>query len=170
MRKLNVLKTVLDFFWLSSLLAIFALILYLPFYFLDPEMKIPVQINGQEISNQTIFSKVIICLNVISSLIFLYSIYLLRKAIILFQKREIFNNEIVRLFNLIGKSIIASSIISTFSIYTYNIIERNDLSLFLAFGSYDSFIISISLGLFFMVISEVFMIAIKMKEENDLTV
>lgn len=170
MRKLNILKAVLDFFWFFSLIAVIGLILFLPFYLLSSEINIPVKIKGQEISSQTIFSKVIVSTNVISSLLFLYSIYLLRKVVNLFRKREIFNDEVVRLFNLIGKLIVASSIIGSFSIFMYNMIERNHLGLSLDFGSYDSFLISVSLGLFFMVISEVFKIAKNMKEENDLTI
>lgn len=170
MKKLNILKTVLDFFWWSALLFLTGLILFLPFYLFNSEMDVAVKIKGQEIASQTIFSKAIVFVNVVSSLLFLYSIYLLRKVVILFQRREIFNDEVVRLFNLIGKLIVASSIISSFSIFFYNMIERNHLGLSLDFGSYDSFLISVSLGLFFMVISEIFKIAKTMKEENELTV
>lgn len=170
MRKLNILKAILDFFWFFSLLAVIGLIIFLPFYLFDSEMDIAVKIKGQEISSQTILSKAIVVVNIIGSLLFLYSIYLLRKVVNLFQKREIFNDEVVRLFNLIGKLIVASSIIGSFSIFMYNIIERNHLGISLDFGSYDSFLISVSLGLFFMVISEVFKIAKTLKEENDLTI
>lgn len=170
MKKLNILKTVLDFFWWSALLFLTGLILFLPFYLFNSVMDVTVKIKGQEISSQTIFSKAFVFVNIVSSLLFLHSIYLLRKVVILFQRREIFNDEVVRLFNLIGKLIVASSIISSFSIFFYNMIERNHLGLSLDFGSYDSFLISVSLGLFFMVISEIFKIAKTMKEENELTV
>ena len=170
MKKLNILKTILDFFWWSALLFLTGLILFLPFYLFNSEMNIAVKIKGQEISSQTIFSKLIVFVNVIGSLLFLYSIYLLRKVVVLFQKREVFNDEVIRLFNLIGKLIVISSIIGSFSIFLYNTIEKNHLGLSLDFGSYDSFLISVSLGLFFMVISEVFKVAKTMKEENDLTV
>lgn len=170
MKKLNILKTILDFFWWSALLFLTGLILFLPFYLLEAKPDIDMEIRGQKILNHNTFTKTIVTINVISSLVFLYSIYLLRKVIVLFQKREIFNDEVVRLLNLIGKLIVASSIISSFSIYFYNMIERNHLGISLDFGSYDSFLISVSLGLFFMVISEVFKIAKTMKEENDLMI
>ncbi len=170
MKKLNILKTILDFFWWSALLFLAGLILFLPFYLLEAKPDIDIEIRGQKILNHNTFTKTIVTINVISSLVFLYSIYLLRKVIVLFQKREIFNDEVVRLLNLIGKLIVASSIISSFSIYFYNMIERNHLGISLDFGSYDSFLISVSLGLFFMVISEVFKIAKTMKEENDLMI
>ena len=106
----------------------------------------------------------------IGGIIFLYSIYLLRKVVGLFQKIEIFNEQVTQLFNLIGKLIIASSLISHMSVFVYKIIERPHYKLTLDIGGYDSFLISISLGLFFMVISVIFKIATRMKEENELTI
>jgi hypothetical protein len=47
-------------------------------------------------------------------------------------------------------------------------VNQDHIELSLGFGSYDSFLISISLG--FMVISEIFKIAASLKEENELTV
>lgn len=170
MRKLNILKTLLDIFWWSTLIFLFGLFLFLPFYFFDPEMDIAVKIKGQEISSQSIFSKAIVFLNIIASLLFSYSIYLLRKVVVLFQKRTIFNYEVVRLFNLIGKLIVASSIISSFSLLVFHRVQGKFPGLQLDFGSYDSFLISVSLGLFFMIISEVFKIANAIKEENELTI
>jgi hypothetical protein len=170
MKKLNILKTLLDIFWYSSLLFLLILIFFLPFYLFASDTDFTVKIRGQEINSKPIFSRIIVFVNVISGLLFINGIYLLRKLVVLFQKREIFNAEIVRLFNLIGKLIIGSSIISSFSLYVYNKVEGNHSSLSFDFGSYDSLLISVSLGLFFMVISEVFKIANTIKEENDLTV
>ena len=106
----------------------------------------------------------------VGSYLFLYSIYLLRKVVGLFQKREIFNEEVVRSFSLIGQLIIISSLISNVSLFIYKIVEKGQVYLTLDLGSYDSFLISISLGLFFMVISTIFKIATNLKKENDLTI
>jgi EamA domain-containing membrane protein RarD len=87
-----------------------------------------------------------------------------------FQKRDIFNPDVIKHFNLIGKLIISSSLLSNLSLFIYNMVNQDHIELSLGFGSYDSFLISISLGLFFMVISEIFKIAASLKEENELTV
>ncbi len=170
MRKLNILKTVLDLFWFFTLISIAGMLIFIPFYLFSSDFDIPIKIKGQEILADTILAKIVVFVNIISGILFFYSIYLLRKLVGLFQKREIFNDEVVRLFNLIGKLVIASSVISTISLFIYNAVERNHLGLTLDFGSYDSFLISISLGLFFMVISEIFKIAKNMKEESDLMI
>ena len=170
MRKLNILKAVLDLFWFFSVIGAIGIVIFLPYFLFSSEMDIPIKIRGQEISRFTFFSKVIVFINVVSGLLFLYSIYLLRKVVALFQKKEIFNPEVVRMFNLIGTLLIVSSVMSSSSLYGYNIIERSHLSLSIDFGSYDSFLISLSIGLFFMVISEVFKIATTLKNENELTI
>lgn len=170
MRKLQILKTILDFFWFFSLLGGIGIIIFLPFYIFDPNMAIPMKIKGQEITPNTIISKLIIFANVISGLLFLCSIYLLRKVVGYFQKKEVFNPDVIKNFNLIGKLIIISSIISSLSFFLFNMVNRGQFSLSFDFGSYDSFLISISLGLFFMVISEIFKIAKNLKEENELTI
>ena len=170
MRKLNFLKTVLDLFWLFSLITGVGLLVFIPIYLFGSDVDIPIKFKGQEIITKTIFTKFIVVAYIISGLFFIYSIYLLRKVVILFTKKEIFNDEVVKLFNIIGKLIIISSIISTLSLFIYNVVERNQVGLSLDFGGYDSFLISISLGLFFMVISEIFKIAKNMKEESDLMI
>ena len=170
MRKLNILKTVLDLFWFFTLFAIIGMLIFIPFYLFSSDVDIPIKIKGQEISANTILAKIVVIVNVIIGLLFFYSIYLLRKLVGLFQKREIFSDEVVRLFNLIGKLVIASSVMSSISLFIYNAVERNHLGLSLDFGSYDSLLISISLGLFFMVISEIFKIAKNMKEDSDLMI
>jgi len=171
MRQLNILKAILDLVWFFSLLGAIGLAVFLPFYLFGTVVDIPIKIKGQEIATNNLFSKIIVFANVVSGLLFLYSIYMLRKVVGLFQKREIFNEEIVKSFNLIGQLVIASSLISNISLFIYKFVENDDRAdLTLDIGGYDSFLISISLGLFFIVISAVFKIATRMKEENELTI
>jgi len=170
MRQLNILKAILDFFWFFTVIAAIGVVIFLPFYSFGTIGDIPIKIKGQEITTNTLFSKIVVFVNVLSGFLFLYSIYLLRKVVGLFQKKEIFNGQVVHLFKLIGQSIIASSLISNISLFIYRFVENEHGDLSLDLGSYDSFLISISLGLFFMVISVIFKIATKMKEENELTI
>ncbi len=170
MRKLQILKTLLDVFWLFTLISLGALLLFVPFVLSGSIGEFPVKINGQEIVPTDIFSKITVVFNLLAGLLFVYSIYLLRKVVIRFQQRDIFHVEVIRYFNLIGKLIIISSLVSNVSLFVFNAIKRNHLGMNLDFGSYNSFILSICLGLFFMVISEVFKIAKNMKEENELTI
>lgn len=170
MKKLQILKAILDFFWFFSLVSGIGILIFLAFYLFHPDMDIPLQIKGQLLAANTLPSKLFIFANVISGILFLYSIYLLRKVVGYFQKSEIFKSEVVKNFNLIGILIISSSLVSHLSLFTFTLINKVQLALSIEFGSYNSFLISISLGLFFMVISEVFKIAKNIKEENELTI
>lgn len=175
MKKLNILKALLDIFWFFSIVGGIGIILFLPFYLTESFPDTTLKIKDLKIVNHNAFTKTIVVINAICSVLFLYSIYLIRKVIILFQKREIFNFEVSRLLNSIGISIVTSSVISNLSIMIYRFVERGrsekgSFGLHIDFGGFDSFLIATSLGLFFMVISTIFKIASTMKEENDLTV
>jgi EamA domain-containing membrane protein RarD len=170
MKKLQILKAILDFFWFFSLIGGIGILLFTAFYLFNSAIDIPVIIKGQEMVPNNLLSKLIIFVNAFTGLLFLFSIYLLRKVVDHFQKRDIFNPDVIKHFNLIGKLIISSSLLSNLSLFIYNMVNQDHIELSLGFGSYDSFLISISLGLFFMVISEIFKIAASLKEENELTV
>ncbi len=170
MRKLQLLKNLLDIFWILSIISLIGIAIMVPFFLINGSDGLPVKIKGVEININDTFSKLVVAFTLIGGLLFVYSVYLLRKVVTYFQNRDIFNEEVIRYFNLIGKLIIASSLISNLTLFFFNMVKRNHMGLTLDFGSYDSFILSICLGLFFMVISEVFKIAKKLKEENELTI
>ena len=170
MKKLQFLKAILDFFWFFSLVGGIGILIISTIYLFDSNIDIPIKIQGQLITKHELPSKLIIFANMITGIFFLFSIYLLRKVVTHFQNKEIFNINVIKYFNLIGKLIIISSLISNLTGFTLSIIKHEYAPVSLGFGSYDSFLISISLGLFFMVISEVFKIAKNMKEENELTI
>lgn len=170
MKKLQILKSLLDLFWFFSLISAVAVILFIPFYLTGNAGEIPVTIKGQVLAKGDLFSKIVIVVNVLSGLLFVYSVYLLRKVVKHFQNKDIFNADVIRYFGLIGKLIIASSIIGNITLFIFNAVNRNHVEMAMDFGGYDSFILSICLGLFFMVIAEVFKIAKNIKEENELTI
>jgi Protein of unknown function (DUF2975) len=175
MKKLNILKTLLDIFWFFSIIGGIGILLFLPFYLTESFQDTTLKIKDLKIVNHTAFSKIIVVINAICSGIFVYSIYLIRKVVILFQKREIFNFKVSRLLNLIGISIVVSSVISNLSIMIYRFVERSrsekgSFGTHIDFAGFDSFLIATSLGLFFMVLSTIFKIASTMKEENELTI
>lgn len=170
MRKLNFLKAILDLFWFFSCLAIVGILVFVGFYLFNADFEIPFRINGELVATKTWEAKILVVSGICSGFIFMYSIYCLREVIILFQKKEIFTNKVINHFNNIGIAIIASAVISSVSLFLFKFLVKNDAAISVDFGGYDSFLISISLGLFFMVISEIFKIAKTMKEESELTI
>jgi hypothetical protein len=147
-----------------------AIVTIVPAYLLGYIKDIPVTINGQDVVSADVPTKIVVGLAAIGTLFFAYAIYLLRKTIGFFKKRDIFNEDVIRYFGGIGKCVLASTILTNIPMFFYNTIHLGHVSsLSLNGGGFSSLLLSLSLGLFFMVLGEVFKIAKNLKEENDLT-
>ena len=170
MRKLFILRACIDLAFYLACFSVFIIVLFIPFAVLGYADEIPFKVQHKVLVIGSLESKLFLIIAGISSLIFLYSIYLLRNTIVYFIQKDLFNVKVIRNFNSIGICIIAYSLlINTFSLL-YNTLtgHRDGFNLKIEFG-FDSPLLAISLGLFFMVLSEVFKIAKNLKEENDLT-
>ncbi|MDI1254929.1 MAG: DUF2975 domain-containing protein [Flavobacterium sp.] len=170
MKKLNILKTLIDIAFFFMLLGALAIFIFVPIYLCGSEGGLPIIINGQSITAFDIYTKILIALAAIGALLFIYAIYLLRKTLAFFVKRDVFNSKVVHYLDLIGKFLIVSTLLTNIPLLIYNIFSRQHLSIQFNGGGFDSLSLSVSLGLFFMVLSEVFKIAKNLKEENELTV
>ena len=170
MRKLQILKTFIDIFWFSSLLSG----IFLPFFigyflFSDEKFDVPIKISGQVIELDNVWSKPILIANVIAFYIFAFGVFKLRKLLELFRKRLIFEEENTRLLHEIGMCFLTTSVFSSASMFAYNLLVKSNLTI-TSSTDFSSFLFTASIGLFFMVLSEVFKIARTSKLENDLTV
>ncbi|MFD2908767.1 DUF2975 domain-containing protein [Flavobacterium ardleyense] len=166
MKKLNFLKAIIDFVWIMAMVTI-PIILFLSGYIIFgyESFDLPIKINGNELLVVDLESKIILACFMISSLLIIYSLYLFKKLLRLFQLKIIFDLEVVQLLNKIGLILISSAIISGVSGFIFNFLKRN---ISLSF-ELNSNVLLFSLGLFFIILSEVFIIAKSLKEENDLT-
>lgn len=169
MKKLNILKTLLDLFYFFSLIAIVGVIIFGSMIYFGDEV-FPIKVKGQEITVTDWAGKALIAFVMLSFFCFIYAIYLLREVIMYFVKREIFHDTVILYLNRIGICLIAAALLQNVPLFFYNMIQRNHLGIEFGIGGFDSLLLSIGLGLFFMVLSEVFKIAKNLKEENELTV
>ncbi len=167
MRKLNLLKTIIDYFWVISLIAT-PMFLFFVFYllFTGETIDIPIKINGLEVTAVDLKSKIVLVFGVFSYLLIIYGLYYFKKLLYLFQQRKLFVDEVVDYLNRIGYVFVFSALMAGVPSFIYRMMTR-DLKLEIG-GS--TFLYLMSLGLFFLVLGEVFKIAKNMKEENDLTV
>lgn len=167
MRKLNILKAIVDFVCIMSFITIPILIILFGYLLIINEpISIPIKINGLEVTNVDLPSKIVLLFLTISFFLILYSIFLFRKTLRLFQKTIIFDEEIIKNFKNIGILLITSGLISGITEFIFNMSQHKinfEIGL-------NSFVIICILGLFSMVLSEVFTIAKKQKEENELTI
>jgi sterol desaturase/sphingolipid hydroxylase (fatty acid hydroxylase superfamily) len=144
--------------------------LFVPYMFFSKEIiDIPIEINGQKILVTDLSTKFLLLVAVIAYFLFAYGIFLFRKVLISFQKRAIFSDEVIVLLDKVGKSFLLSSILTACILLVYNFTRTSNVSVEFG-GGFSSFLFTASLGLFFMVLSEVFKISKTMKDESDLTV
>lgn len=167
MKKLNLLRIVIDIFFIITVIATLGALTWTVSYLFNNNMKGNITLNGQPFVPKTNFSKIIMVIGLLCEMMYVYCLYLLRKVVILFQFKRIFVSEVIKLFNQIGVQLISLAIISKLLMIILNIVEK-DVKIKL--NTQDSFFISIILGLFFIVISAIFKSAKEYKEENELTI
>lgn len=168
MRRLSILKAIAHFVFIMFAIA---LVFVIPAFFLLVIMpgSIPFKVNGDVANNAEAEYLILLFLFLIGSVFFLYALYLFRKVLDQFSKRRFFDDSVIKNFDQIGKAIIIGYLIGAVPAFLYGLIAERKLELELSF-SFHAGLGIIGLGIFFMVLSEVFMNAKMMKEENDLTV
>lgn len=169
MKSLQILRTLVDLFLFYSLLGAFAALVVVPMMIIDSTAEFQITIKGVEIVGNDWLSILVIILGAISAFFFVYAIFILRRVLILFEENEIFTDKVIGNFRTIGKFIIISTLLSSLPLFFYNVINRGNIKLEFS-GGFDSMLLSVSLGLLFIVIAAIFSRAKVMKDENELTV
>lgn len=98
-----------------------------------------------------------------------YALYLFRKILGFFEKKMLFESSVITALDQCGKAILIGYAIGIAAEVFYKLLTRDGIEIGLDIGLKES-VVTVSLGLFFMVLSEVFLKAKKIKDENDLTV
>lgn len=168
MKSLNLLKTLLDLFFFFAVFTLVGMFIFFGVGLSDETFT--ARISGQEITISGWPEKALLVFTAISGCCFIYAMYLFRAAVRLFVKMQLFSLEVSTYFHKIGWLLIISTLLSHLPLFFYNMIRKNTVGIDFEIGGLDSGIISICLGLFFIVLSQVFRIARNLKEENDLTI
>ncbi|MBD3581778.1 DUF2975 domain-containing protein [Flavobacterium selenitireducens] len=168
MKKLNILKTLLDLFFFFGILSFGAVCIFVMIALFGEE-PMNLKVNGKDLMVDNWGARSLLVFWLIAAALFVKAIQLLRRNVKSFVKREIFTDEVVRNFSYIGWCLLISTFVYGVPSFIYRAIVHEKVGLDLEIGSFDSGILSVALALFFMVLSEVFKIAKNLKEENDLT-
>ena len=167
MRKLNFLKTIVDLVWIFSLFTIPAIIILAVLFFIKGNnIDIPVKINGTLFNYEGVASKVYLVFSFISYLLIVFALYYFRKILHLFQQIKIFDNNVIEYFKKIGNLLIISAVIGYVVEIIYKIYSK-EMTIQIGVNFYT---IIFSVGLFSLVLSEIFSIAKQNKDEVDFTV
>lgn len=170
MRKIFILRAILQFMLFFLVMSGVVLLLMIPLILFNSEWDIPVTISGNDIEEYTIGAKIIMAIGSIAYLLYVYAIFLLKKTIDLFIEKLLFDDKVIRNFNTIGKVFIIVALLTSVPSFFYHVYTNQEFVLDLTGYDSDSMLFNIAIGLFFITLSEVFKIAKIQKEENELTV
>ncbi|WP_274474821.1 DUF2975 domain-containing protein [Mangrovimonas aestuarii] len=171
MKKLNVLRAFVKYMWISWGIALFILTCVYIYTLFTGKDIFNLRLNGDEIAKgkTTIEFQILNAVIIFSAALFIYGIYLFDEVLGYFKKREPFDDYVIKSFTKIGRLIIIGSLSSSLSLILYSVHFPNHLKPNISF-TIVPFIPIVCLGLFFMILSEIFKIAKAAKEENELTV
>jgi hypothetical protein len=169
MKNLNILKSLVDFIWYVTCIP---LILIIPiatgYIFYDPSIvNLALDITETQLIEKRLWIQLYAIAILIIMLAGIYSFYLFRKTLRFFQKRNPFASEIIKNYYTIGLILIACGLGTLITSFIFRILLTSEIKIDLGISTH---LILICLGLFFMVLSELFLVAKIAKEENELTV
>lgn len=166
MRKINVLKAIVDLLWIFSMpvvLIIVGFVISIFFFDLD---DLDLKINAVHLSSD-FNSKIIFAIAALNYLLIIAALYFFRKVLHYFLRVKIFENEVINSFKKIGNLLAISGIISLITSSISKIYFEQKVGLELGLNQH---LVIICFGLFFLVLSEIFKIAKHQKQENNLTI
>ena len=166
MKKLNILKTIVDLFWILSIPFIPLVLLIIPYIlFVDNSNYLDIHISGFRIKTIDFPTKMLLVTKMVSYLILIYCVYIFSKILEYFQRHKIFDEFVLKNFNKMGVLLVVCSFIMGISSILYEIFYAENVTLTFGFTPF-----LLCMGMFFMVLSEIFKISKNMKEENELTI
>ena len=167
MRKLNFLKTIVDYIWIISIICYPIIIVVCATMLISSNpIDLPIKIAGNSIELNTIWNKIGMIISLLNFGVMLYALYNFKIVLLNFKNKLIFEVETCNVLDKIGNLIIYSSVLYVITELLL-LISKNTVSIQIGFGP---FLYLIALGLFFKVLSEVFVIGKRIKEESDLTI
>lgn len=168
MKKLNILKAIVDYIYIMSVIAFpIATVISVVYIFNSEIYNLPVIVSGNLAEYDKIWSTIAILISLNNFALFVYVVYHFKKLLANFKEKIIFEMENYQLFYKIGKTIILYAIL----LFIIGFIPKTNqtASISVTFGFSPSLFIA-ALGLFFAVLAEVFKMGKQLKEENDLTI
>jgi len=168
MRKLSILKALVDFIWFVNCLPLllFMLIITVIIFFDVDAIQIFDSIEIDSSMSSWFIKLFMICIDILCGVL-VYSFHLFRMTLGCFRRRKPFDNLVITNFDKIGKLLFGLGIVCTVLFFCVHLYFKSRLTINLGITPY---VFMACLGLFFMVLSEVFKIAKTAREENELTV
>ena len=167
MKKINILKAIVDLLWIFSMPVVLIIIgVSFTTFFVDLS-DLNIELNTINMNQNDLFSKILFVISSLNYLLLIVALYFFRKVLTNFVRVRVFEEVVISSFKKIGNLLTFSGFISLIISIIGKIYFEQKVSL--EFGLNQHLVI-ICLGLFFLVLSEIFKIAENAKQENDLTI
>jgi hypothetical protein len=167
MKKINILKTIVDLLWIFSMPVVLIIIgVSFTTFFVDLS-DLNIELDTININQNDLFSKILFVISSLNYLLLILALYFFRKVVTNFVRVTVFEELVISSFKKIGNLLTFSGFISLIISIIGKIYFEQKVSL--EFGL-NQHLVLICLGLFFLVLSEIFKIAKNAKQENDLTI
>lgn len=166
MSKLPLLKSFASILFALSMIVLFFAVPFIILWLFMPE-RVPFKLDGEPMTTVTAELVIVLISLVIGLGFFAYALYLFKTNLGLFEKKKIFDATVIKNFAQMGKAILLGYLFCAVSVTLYKILAKNATEIDFEFIIDSLFIVG--LGLFFIVLSEVFQMAKNIKEENNLT-
>jgi hypothetical protein len=167
MKKINVLKWIVDILWIFSM-PLIVLIIGFSIAILCIDLgALNIAINTINFDQNNLFSKVLFVISILNYVLIIAALYFFRKVLNHFIRVKIFEGTVITSFKKTGNLLIISGLISLIVSIIGTMYFKEKVSI--SFGL-DQNVVIICLGLFFLILSEIFKIAKSTKQENDFTI
>ena len=167
MKKINILKAIVDLLWIFSMPVVLIIIgVSFTTFFVDLS-DLNIELNTINMNQNDLFSKILFVVSSLNYLLLIVALYFFRKVLTNFVSIRVFEEAVISSFKKIGNLLTFSGFISLIISIIGKIYFEQKVSL--EFGL-NQHLVLICLGLFFLVLSEIFKIAKNAKQENDLTI
>ena len=169
MNRIVFLKSLVSLLFLLCMIAVIfglPLILILAIF----PTKVPFNFNGHLLDADHWSIVILLLILYMGHCAFTYGIYLFKQTLVQFSKRKFFDDKVLRALDQAGKAFIVAGMLWVVPPFFYRLLAEQTFDIGIDVSGFGSSLFSFSIGLFFMVLSDVFFMAKQMKEENDLTV
>lgn len=167
MRKINILKAIIDFLWIVSMPVVLIVIGLVVVVFFADLGELDIKINAINFNANDLLSKILLVISAINYLLIIAALYFFRKTLRYFINTKIFDNIVISSFRKIGNLLCISGCVSIIISFISKRYYTQKISFELGLNEH---ILVVCLGLFFLILTEVFKIAKAHKQENDLTI
>lgn len=166
MRKINILKAIVDLLWIFSMPFILLIIGFVISIFFIDLNPLDLHINGVSLHSD-INSKILFAVAALNYLLIIAALHFFRKVLHYFLRVKVFENEVINSLKRIGNLLTVSGTISLIisSISKIYVAQKIGIEFVL-----NQHLVIICFGLFSLILSEIFKIAKLQKQENDLTI